>query len=214
LRWAALLSRRPSKASTAETIITRVRSNWAIASSIPNGSPTIYDTFVNQQQGPRLLEQTLNLRSLNHQGEVFDDLFVSSFGWGGDPENAAHMRLSKNRWYNFNVNFRRDRNFFDYNTLSNPLNPANPYVQVNYSPHQFQIVRRMDDYNLTLLPQSAVRIRLGYTRNNTLGPAFSTDHQGTEALLLQNTRNLLDAYQLGVDFRVLPRTSISYDQFL
>jgi hypothetical protein len=41
------------------------------------------------------------------------------------------------------VNFRRDRNFFDYNTLANPLNPANPYVQVNYSPHQFQTVRRM-----------------------------------------------------------------------
>src|SRR5579864_171158 len=179
-----------------------------------DGSPAIYDTFINLQQGPRLLEQTLNLRSLNHQGEVFDDLFVSSFGWGGDPENAAHMRLSKNRWYNFKANFRRDRNFFDYNNLANPLNPANPYVQVNYSPHQFQTVRRMDDYNLTLLPQSAVRIRLGYTRNNSLGPAFTTDHQGTEALLLQNTRNLLDAYQLGVDFRVLPRTSISYDQFL
>src|SRR5579864_7268369 len=74
-----------------------------------NGSPTIYNTFVNQQQGPRLLDQTLDLRSLNHRGELFDNLFVSSFGWGGDPENAGRFRLSKNKWYNFNVSFRRDR---------------------------------------------------------------------------------------------------------
>ena len=181
---------------------------------IPNGSQAIYDTFVDERQGPRLLEQTLNMRSLNHQGGLFDDLFLSSFGWGGDPENAGRMRLSKNKWYNFNATVRRDRNFFDYNNLANPLNPANPYVQVNSSPHEFETVRRMDDYNLTLLPQSAVRIRLGYTRNNTVGPAFSTDHQGTDTLLFQNTRNLLNAYQFGVDFRVLPRTSISYDQFL
>ena len=181
---------------------------------IPNGSQAIYDTFVDEHQGPRLLEQTPNMRSLNHQGGLFDDLFLSSFGWGGDPENAGRMRLSKNKWYNFNATVRRDRNFFDYNNLANPLNPANPYVQVNSSPHEFETVRRMDDYNLTLLPQSAVRIRLGYTRNNTVGPAFSTDHQGTDTLLFQNTRNLLNAYQFGVDFRVLPRTSISYDQFL
>jgi hypothetical protein len=53
-----------------------------------NASPTIYDTFVNQQQGPRLLDQTLDLRSLNHQGDLFDNLFVSSFGWGGDPRKC------------------------------------------------------------------------------------------------------------------------------
>ena len=179
-----------------------------------NGSQAVYDTFVNQQQGPRLLDQTLNMRSLDHQGGLFDTLFLSSFGWGGDPENAGRLRMSKNKWYNFNSTFRRDRNFFDYNDLANPLNPANPYVQGNNSPHKFDTVRRMYDYNLTLLPGSAVSFRLGYTRNNTEGPAFSTVHQGTDAVLFQNTRNLLDAYQFGVDFKVLPRTSISYDQFL
>lgn len=179
-----------------------------------NGSQAIYDTFVNQQQGPRVLDQTLNIRSLDHQGMLFDTLFMSSFGWGGDPENAGRLRMSKDKWYDFNVTFRRDRNFFDYNDLANPLNPANPYVQVNDSPHEFATVRRMYDYNLTLRPQSAVRLRLGFTRNNMAGPAFSSVHEGTDALLFQNTRTLLDAYQIGVDVKVLPRTSISYDQFL
>lgn len=179
-----------------------------------NGNSSVYDTFVNQQQGPRLLEQTLSIRSLNHEGTVYDSLFLSSFGWGGDPENASRLRISKNKWYNFNMTFRRDRNFWDYNLLANPLNPANDVIAVNNSPHQFQTVRRMYDYNLTLFPQSILRFRLGYSRNNMEGPALSSIHEGTDTAVFQNTRTLLDAYQFGVDFKGLPKTSISYDQFL
>ena len=179
-----------------------------------NGSRTVYNTFVNQQQGPRLFDETLSMRSLNHEGSVFDTLFLTSFGWGGDPENASRLRISKNKWYNFNMSFRRDRNFWDYNLLANPLNPPNQVIQVNGSPHQFQTVRRMYDYNLTLLPQSMIRFRLGYTRNNMEGPALSSIHEGTDTVTFQNTRTLLDAYQIGVDFKGLTRTNISYDQFL
>jgi hypothetical protein len=178
------------------------------------GSQPVYDTFVNQQQGPRLLDQTLNIRSLDHEGGLFDTLFLSSFGWGGDPENASRLRMSKNKWYNFNMTFRRDRNFWDYNDLANPLNPVNPFIQNNDSPHEFQTVRRMYDYNLTLMPQSPVRLRLGFTRNNNEGPSLSSIHEGTDTVLFQNTRTLLDAYQVGVDIKVIPRTNISYDQFL
>jgi hypothetical protein len=179
-----------------------------------NGSPFVYNTFVNEQQGPRLFEQTLSIRSLNHEGSVYDTVFLSSFGWGGDPENASRLRISKNKWYNFNMTFRRDRNFWDYNLLANPLNPPNNVITVNNSPHQFQTVRRMYDYNLTLLPQSVVRFRLGYTRNDVEGPSLSSIHEGTETVTFQNTRTLLDAYQIGVDFKGLPKTNISYDQFL
>jgi hypothetical protein len=179
-----------------------------------DGSQPVYNTFVNEQQGPRLLNQTLSMRSLNHQGILFDTLFLSSFGWGGDPENASRLRISKDKWYNFNMTFRRDRNFWDYNLLANPLNPPNPFVQVNSTPHEQQTVRRMYDYNLTLLPQSKVRFRLGFTRNNMEGPALSSIHEGTDTVLFQNTRTLLDAYQFGVDFKLLPKTNISYDQFL
>ena len=95
-----------------------------------NGSQPVYDTFLNQQQGPRLLEQTLSMRSLNHEGVLFDNLFVSSFGWGGDPENATRLRISKNKWYNFNGSFRRDQNVWDYNLLANALNPPNAFINI------------------------------------------------------------------------------------
>lgn len=178
------------------------------------GSDAVYDTFVNLQQGPRLLEQTLTMHSLNHQGLLFDNLFFNGFGWGGDPENASRLRMSKDKWYNFNMTFRRDRNNWDYNLLANPLNPVNTVISVNDTPHQFETTRRMYDFNLTLMPVSPVRLRLGYSRNSMSGPSFSTIHEGTDATVYQNWRTLLDAYQFGVDFKVLPRTNISYDQFV
>jgi len=52
------------------------------------GSGAMYDTFLNQHEGPRFLDQTLSVHSLNNTGVLFDDLNVSSFGWGGDPENV------------------------------------------------------------------------------------------------------------------------------
>lgn len=179
-----------------------------------NGAGNVYDTFVNQQQGPRILDQTLSMRSLNHEGFLFDNLFLSSFGWGGDAENATRMRVSKNKIYNFNLTFRRDQNFWDYNLLANPLNPPNAFIQLGNSPHAMATRRRMYDYNLVLLPQSVVRLRLGYSRNNSEGPALSSIHEGTDALIFQNTRTLLDSYQAGIDLKILPRTNISYDQFL
>ena len=58
-----------------------------------SGSQAMYDTLVNNQSGARLLEQSLTMRSLTHE-DLFDSLTLDSFGWGGDPEQAARMRIS------------------------------------------------------------------------------------------------------------------------
>src|SRR3984893_12636478 len=184
------------------------------------GSQATYDTFVNLQHGPRLLDMTLEMRSLNHQGLVFDRLYLSNFGYGGDPNNVSRLRVGKNKWYDFDALFRRDENVWDYSLLANTLNPASTFTNapagfnpiISTSPHLFNTRRRMGDYNLTLLPQSKIRLRLGYSRNVNEGPSFSTLHQGTETLLLQNYRNTVNAYRFGVDFKLLPKTNISYDQ--
>lgn len=179
------------------------------------GNLRVYETFVNLSGGPRLLEHNLEMRSLDHQGFLFDDFFLSSFGYGGDPNAVTRLRAYKNRWYNFSGTFRLDRNRWDYNLLANPLNPptSNPAFPVTVSPHKMELVRRMSDFNLTLLPQSRVRFRLGYTRNISEGPSFSSFNEGTQALVFQGWKTTLNGYQFGVDFKLLPRTSISYDQF-
>jgi opacity protein-like surface antigen len=178
------------------------------------GSTEVYNTFINQHQGPRLFEQTLNMRAMSHAGAIFDRLSASSFGWGGDPENAARLSVSKDLWYDFNLSFRRDKNFFDYNLLANPLNPptSNPNVPVPFSPHATFVTRRMYDANLTILPQSKVSVRLGFSRNRSEGPSFSSFHEGTDPLLNQAWNVTSNDYFVGFDVKVLPQTTISYDQ--
>jgi hypothetical protein len=159
-----------------------------------NGNRNTYDTFINLGPGVRLFDYTLEMRSLNHQGVLFDNLSFSNFGYGGDPNDVSRLHIEKNKWYDFHLVFRRDKNFWDYNLFANPLNPAalnpagsattgcivsppasahpglpaycsNPSIAALNSPHASDLVRRNQDYDVTLLPQSRVRFRLGYSHD-------------------------------------------------
>jgi hypothetical protein len=185
------------------------------------GSGGMYDTLVNLQEGPRFLDQTLSMQSLNHHGVLFDDFYVNSYGWGGDPNNVLRVQADKVGWYKFAGSFRRDQSFSNFDLLANSLNPppppspggSTPSIPVLDSPHQWDTTRRMSDVDLTLLPKSRVSFRLGFSHNNTTGPSFSSIHDGTDALLYQPVNRTLNAYRLGVDWRLVPRTVLSYDQF-
>lgn len=197
-----------------------------------SGDLQTYDTMVNLQQGPRLLNFTTEMRSLDHHGTFFDRFFFSNFGYGGDPNVVTVLRVSKNKWYAFDGLFRHDENFWDYSPLANPFNPApppanapagfNPVVNaptnvlntqvVAMSPHYFNTRRNMQNYGLTILPDAKIRFRVGYNYSTNTGPSYSTQHEGTEQFLFQNFSSGMSQYRLGVDFRFLPRTNISYDQ--
>jgi len=190
------------------------------------GDIQTYDTFVNLQQGPRLLGFTMEMRSLDHHGALFDRFSFSNFGYGGDPNMASRLHISKNKWYNFDALFRKDVNYWDYSLQANPLNPTTPFANgpagyggtictscvLAESPHLMDTRRKLGDYNLLLLPQSRVRFRIGYSRNTVNGPVLSSIHQGTEQALFQDFSTTVNTYRIGVDFKVLPRTNISYDQ--
>ena len=180
------------------------------------GSDAMYGTLVNQQTGPRILEQSLTMQSTTHESLLFDNLYVTSFGWGGEPNNALRLRADKDKLFDFRISFRRDQNFFDYDLLANPLNPStsSPTIAVDSSPHSFYTTRRFSDVDLTLLPQSRVTFRVGYSHNNMTGPSFSSVHEGTDALLFQNWNTTLNSYGFGADLKLWPRTVVSYDQFL
>ena len=111
----------------------------------------MYDTLVNYQSGARILEQSLTMQSLTHE-DIFDTLTLNSFGWGGDPEQAARLRVAKYRWYNFTGSYQHMQNYFDYDLLANPLNPptaASPFVPVLNSPHSY--FDRQNLYNFDLV---------------------------------------------------------------
>ena len=204
--------------NTQQTAETGYRATWI------DGNQGNYGTFVNLNSGLRLFDYTLSSRSLNHHGTLFDGLYFSNFGYGGDPNNVSRLRIDKNEWYDLQVMFRRDQNFWNYNLFLNPFNPTviaptnpatNPSFAVTSSPHALTRIKRMQDYNLTLLPQSRLRFRLGYSHNVDVGPAFSTfNGPAARYLLAENYRITMNGYRLGMDFRFLPKTTISYDQIL
>ncbi len=179
------------------------------------GNADVYDTFVNLQPGVRLLDQSLDLHSVNHNGSFFDDFTETSFGIGGDPNEAVHARVSKHRWYEFDLGWRRDLNFWDYNLLGNPYNPptSTPFIPVNISPKLLDLSRRMLDLDLRLFPDSKVQFVLGYSRYDNGGPSLTAVHVGTEAGLFQQWRDIGDSYHFGVSWLPVERTRITYDQF-
>jgi hypothetical protein len=179
------------------------------------GNQGTWDTFVNMGTGTRLLEYSLDMHSPTHNGLLFDDLNFANFGYGGDPNNVSHFRLSKGAIYSFTTDFRRDQQVFDYNLLANPLNPTTsvPNVSILNSPHAFLTTRRLTDTRLTLFPVGVVRFTVGWSRVVQEGSSFSTTHQGTEGLVFQPTLNTSDTYTFGISLRFIPRTSINYDQF-
>ena len=207
-----------------QTVELGYRQDWI------NGNQDTYDTFVDLGAGARLLDYTLNMRSINHQGLLFDNLNFSNFGYGGDPDNVSRLRIEKNKWYDFSLVFRRHKNFWDYNLLANPLNPVPfstatpPFRHVRG--HQSRVPRyqfaaftrsRAAHAGLRLDAVAAIPRALParvFAQSWTKGLRLTSFHGTTDFLLAQNFRMTTNAYHMGVDFRVLPKTTISYDQFL
>jgi hypothetical protein len=213
-------------------------------SSNINGNMNTYNTFENLGSGVRLFDFEVKMHALDHNGLLFDNLTFSNFGYGGDPNNVSRMHVEKNKWYDFRLLFRRDKNFWDYNLFANPLNPAalnpagslttgcfvgpptaafpqgapafcsNPAVAQNSSLHSLYLTRRMQDYDLTILPTSRIRFRLGYSRNRNEGPGLFTTDGGTISAFDETYSYTTNAYRAGVDVRILPRTTLSFDEFL
>jgi hypothetical protein len=178
-----------------------------------DGNTSMYNTFVNVQDGFRLLDYTLQMRSLNKAGTLVDSIYFSNFGYGNDPERLSRLRMSKNKWYDFSADLRRYVNYFDYNLLGNPLNPANTVVPNSISTQAMNTRRNQGEFNLTLAPQSPFRVRLGFARSVNEGPSLSSYHEGTDILLYQEYANRSDRYQAGIDWKFAPRTQISFDQY-
>ena len=197
-----------------QTVDFGYRANWV------SGDQDTYDTFINLGQGLRLFDYSLDMRSLNHDGLFFDNLSFSNFGYGGDPNDVTRLRIQKNKVYDFRMMFRRDKNFWDWNLFANPLNPisvnaaASPTTPAANSLHAEDLVRRMQDYDLTLFPQSKIRFRLGYSRNRDEGPGFFTTDGGTISPFNTDYSYTTNAYRAGIDFRILPRTTVSFDEML
>lgn len=194
------------------------------------GSSAMYSTLVNQQSGPRILNQTFTMHALpGSKHGLVDSLSAMSAGLGGDPAAFAKLDFSKGKTYAFSGLFRRNRQYFDYDLLGNPNIPGNLSIPigssaaptssltwgpVNHSPELFNTVRRMTDTNLTVLPLSTFSYRFGYAQNTFEGPSLSPSYTILKynADLEQYQRNSTDDFFGALDWKPAPTTRVSFEE--
>jgi hypothetical protein len=158
------------------------------------GDTDMYRSTVNYTDGIRLLSSSLAVQSRDGHGRLFDQILLNTLGLGNDPYEAVILRIEKNRWYRYDFTWRSNAYF-------------NPALTISDGEHLIDTTRRLQDHDLTLFPQSAIRFFLGYSRDTQSGPSLSTiqlfNSTGDEFPLFANIRNQQNEYRLGGEVRVL-----------
>jgi len=195
------------------------------------GSQAMYSNLVNLQSGPRVQNESFEMRALpGVKGTLVDSLSAVGSGFGGDPVNFARMSASKGKIYDFTGVFRRDRRYFDYDLLGNPnipggqsipIGPSNKptgsfaWPQVLQSPFMFNTVRRMTDIGVVLMPLSKVTYHIAYSKNLMEGPSLSpSGYQFAKynAILREYQRNNTDDITSSLDWKPVRGTSLTYEE--
>jgi hypothetical protein len=158
--------------------------------SLVGGDLGEYRSDVNYGNGIRLLSSSFSMDSKDGHGHYFDQILLNTLGLGNDPYQHAILRIQKNGLYRYDMTWRLD----DY---------YNPGLTVAGGLHLMDTVRRLQDHDVTLFPQSHYRFRVGYSRNTQDGPALSTsqefDTNGTGLPVFANLRRQWNEYRLGGD---------------
>jgi hypothetical protein len=156
------------------------------------GDDGMYRSTVNYNDGTRLLSSSLSVQSLDGHGRFFDQIVLNTQGLGGDPYESAIFRIEKNGLYRYDFTWRSDEYY-------------NPGLTISYGEHFMNTVRRNQDHDLTLFPQSNIKFFLGYSRVAQSGPALSTieqfDVRGDEFPIFADIHRTQNEYRLGGEAR-------------
>lgn len=156
-----------------------------------DGSLDKYRSDVNFGNGIRLLGGSLGINSREGKGAFFDELLLEVRGLGNDPYQFSSLRLQKNVWYRYDLLWR-----------SNEF--VNPALAIAGGEHALYTNRQMQDHDLTVLPQSKLRFRLGFSNNGQSGSGLSTgqwfDSRGDEFTYSTQIRRTQREYRMGGDF--------------
>lgn len=149
-----------------------------------------YRSDVNYGNGIRLLGSSLSINSKDGHGHWFDEILLNTIGLGNDPYQSATLRVEKNGLYRYDLLWRLDEYY-------------NPGLTISAGEHLMDTRRRLQDHDLTLLPQSHFRVHLGYSRNDQTGPALSSvqefNAQGFAFPVFMNVRREWNEYRFGAD---------------
>jgi len=151
-----------------------------------------YRSDVNNGNGLRLFGSSFTIDSKDGHGRWFDKIVLNTAGLGNDNYQSVTLRVEKNGLYRYDMTWRLNAYF-------------NPGLTVAGGEHLMDTTRRIQDHDLTLLPQSRIRFHLGYSRNTEDGPALSTAQEfnlnGSGYPIFTNVRRQWNEYRLGGEAR-------------
>ena len=116
------------------------------------GNQDEYRSLINFHDGIRLLNSNLTVNSKDGHGKmVRRESHLSTQGLGNDPYESATLRVQKNQLYRYDMVWRQNDYF-------------NPGLTVASGQHLENTTYNWQDHDLTLFPQSHLRVRAGYSR--------------------------------------------------
>ena len=176
-----------------------------------DGDLNKYQSDLNYKTGPRLFDTSFLLKAKEGKRALFDDLLVTSTGWGADPYGHVRVSAENSKWFRFDGQFRRFRYF---NFLDNFANPSTanatgtvvvPASKVT-GKQGFDVRQKVGDFNLTLLPKNdRVRVVFGYSPERYSGLTYTTYHAGGgEFFLPALSDSRANEFRVGADWRLGP----------
>jgi len=158
------------------------------------GNDEEYRSTVNFGNGVKLLSSSFAMNSKDGHGRWFDELLISTQGLGGDPYESATFRIQKNRWYRYDLLWRRNDYF-------------NPGLTTDGASGAHLLNTEFDSQNddLTILPQSKIQFFFGYTRDSQSGTGLTTvgaTDSSTIFPLFANIRLQRSEYRVGNEIRL------------
>lgn len=155
-----------------------------------DGNAGKYRSDINFGNGIRLLGGSLGVYSRDGKGRWLDELVLELRGIGNDPYQFSSLRAQKNNAYRYDLVWRSNEYY-------------NPALTISGGSHFLATNRQMQDHDLTILPQSRIRFRLGFSNNSQAGAGLWTgqwfDARGDQYTYLADIRRSQREYRAGVD---------------
>lgn len=150
-----------------------------------DGNKDVYDSHLNYRDGFKVFN--FNMEGKGNEGAFFDKFYARGGGWVNEPYSWLYYGFSKDKWFDFRGNLREtEYTWFFPGFIRNQ--------------HFNATERRLQDYKLTLFPQHKVRLKLGYARNSSFGPTFTTiDFSRGEFPGFEPIRQTYDEYTIGAE---------------
>jgi hypothetical protein len=150
-----------------------------------DGNRDVYDSHLNYRDGFKVF--SFNIEGDGQDGALLSDFYVKGGGWVNEPYSWVYFGFSRDEIFALRGRVRES----EYDWF---------FPGFARNQHSNDTERRMQDYDLTLFPKQKFRVKLGYNRNSSFGPSFTTfDFSRAEYPLFEPIRQTYDEYTVGAE---------------